>query len=86
MNLDPVLGWLFGGNPLFNQNVEQRARELFLDTLGCMAAGQTKPEIIALTKRIADMEGGTVRLPRAPETLTPSNAAYLAATAACWKT
>lgn len=84
MQLDPVLDWLFGSDPIRGPGVEQRARELFLDTLGCMVAGLDKPEVIALTKRLAELEGGGVRLPCAPATLSPPSAAQMAAVAACW--
>lgn len=84
MQLEPVLDWLFGSDPLPGPGVEQRARELFLDTLGCMVAGLNKTEVVALTMRLAELEGGDVRLPGAQDSLTRPNAAQIAAVAACW--
>lgn len=82
--LDAVLGWLHAADPIADKMVQRRARELFLDTLGCMVAGLAAPEVTALIARLAATDGGTVRLPGAKDDLTPSNAAFVAAAAACW--
>jgi 2-methylcitrate dehydratase PrpD len=84
--LDGVLDWLFGADLLAGEAVERRARELFLDTLGCMVAGLAATEVAALAARLAALDGGTVRLPGAKENLTPSNAAFVAAMAATTRT
>ena len=83
-DLDAVLEWLFDGDVLADEAVERRARELLLDTLGCMAAGFQNQEVGEMTKRLAALDGGAIRLPGAGEDLTPSNAAFVAAVAACW--
>jgi 2-methylcitrate dehydratase PrpD len=41
-HLPDVLAWLFEFDPLGDQAVETRARQLFLDTLGCMIAGMAQ--------------------------------------------
>ena len=83
-SLAEVVTWLFDGNPLASPRVEQRARLLFLDTLGCMIAGLAKPEPAALVASMAALEPGSVRLPGAAHPLTAGSAAYMAGLAACW--
>ncbi len=81
--LAQTVAWLFEADPLIAPAVEARARQLFLDTLGCMIAGLDKPEPIALARSFADLEPGRIELPHAPA-LALGPAAYLAGMAACW--
>ena len=69
-HLPDVLAWLFESDPLGDQAVETRARQLFLDTLGCMIAGMAKPSPVALTGVSGLFSVGA--------------GAYLAGLAACW--
>ncbi|MBT3535949.1 MAG: MmgE/PrpD family protein, partial [Rhodospirillaceae bacterium] len=81
--LSETVAWLHGTNPLADQAVEQRARLLLLDTLGCMIAGLAKPEPRTLARSLAALEPGQIKLPNAPP-LTMGSAAYVAGLAACW--
>ena len=81
--LSDTVAWLFGANPLREEAVEQRARLLFLDTLGCMIAGLAKPEPRTLAQNLTALEPGGVKLPNAPA-LSVGSAAYVAGLAACW--
>mgnify|MGYP001493706140 CR=1 FL=1 len=81
--LPDVIAWLFEDDPLTAADVENRARLLFLDTLGCMIAGLAKPEPAALALSFSELEPGPVNLPNAPP-LALGSAAYLMGLAACW--
>ena len=88
MNVDTSLAtcvsWLFEADPLAEKVVEQRARQLCLDTLGCMIAGLAKPEPRAMVTAMAGMDAGMVTLPGAAEPLSIGSAAYIAGLSACW--
>ncbi len=81
--LPEVLEWLFKCDPLAVEAVEQRARLLFLDTLGCLITGLAKPEPSALAESLAGLEPGSVKLPNGPR-MSIESAAFIAGTAACW--
>ena len=83
-SLTETVAWLFAGNPIEVPAVEQRARLLFLDTLGCMIAGLAKPEPRAMLASMAALEPGRIILPGAAAALTAGSAAYMAGLAACW--
>ena len=83
-SLADIVAWLFDGDPLGTPRVEQHARLLFLDTLGCMIAGLAKPEPAALAASLAALEPGNVQLPGAAWPLVASAAAHMAGLAACW--
>ncbi|MCH9671622.1 MAG: MmgE/PrpD family protein [Gammaproteobacteria bacterium] len=65
-------------------DVEQSARRLVLDTLGCAIAGFAKPELRAMSLALAGVDPGHLRLPGMREGLNTSACAYLVAMAACW--
>ena len=84
-----VLDWLFDESVLhpdkaIDPDVEQAARLLFLDTLGCAIGGGAKPELRALNAAMADYEPGPVALPGMVEALTAPAAASWCAMAATW--
>jgi 2-methylcitrate dehydratase PrpD len=82
--LTDVVTWLFAEDPIDTPAVDRRARMLFLDTLGCMIAGLSKPEPKALAEVLARLEPGPVLLPGAEAPLSITSAAYIAGIAACW--
>ena len=83
-SLAEIVTWLFADSPVDQPAIEQRARLLFLDTLGCMIAGLAKPEPKALVAALADLDPGRILLPGAAAPLTCGSAAYIAGIAACW--
>ncbi len=79
--LKRVLDWLWTAQP--PAAVEAKARELALDTLGCVLAASEKPELQALAARLA-VDSGAVRVPGFSQSFSASSAAALFAAAACW--
>lgn len=82
--LPDVLAWLFEADPLDDRAVETRARQLFLDTLGCMIAGMAKPSPRKLGVALWRIEPGPVTLTGVSGSFSVSAGAYLAGLAACW--
>ena len=63
--LTDIVTWLFDEAPTDRPAVDRRARLVFLDTLGCMIAGLSKPEPKALAQALAHLEPGPALLPGA---------------------
>jgi len=82
--LTDVVTWLFAEPPIDTLAVDRRARLVFLDSLGCMIAGLSKPEPKALAEALAWLEPGPVLLPGTKAPLSITAAAYVAGIAACW--
>jgi len=82
--LTEILRWLHETDPLSAPGVEERARLLLLDTLGCFIAAQSKPEPAALARCLAEREPGSVTLPGLPQAASVSGATFLLALGACW--
>jgi 2-methylcitrate dehydratase PrpD len=80
--LKSVLDWLWSAQPPIP--VEAKARELALDTLGCVIAASAKPPLQALAARFAKADPGQVHVPGFPQSFSVSSAAALFAAAACW--
>lgn len=84
-SLTEIVTWLFTAEPVAVPAVQERARLLFLDTLGCMIAGLTKPEPRALVAALRQIDaGGSVQLPGAGAALSLAGAANVSGMAACW--
>lgn len=83
-DLDAVLDWLVADRPIATPQVEEKARLLLLDTLGCAIAGFAKPELKALVGNLSSVEAGDIALPGCPKPLSPLSAAYVMGIAACW--
>lgn len=83
-DLDAVLDWLVADRPTATPQVEEKARLLLLDTLGCAIAGFAKPELKALVGNLSSVEAGDIALPGCPKSLSPLSAAYVMGIAACW--
>lgn len=79
--MKPVLDWLWTAQPPIP--VEAKARELALDTLGCVLAASHKRELQALAASLA-VDQGPARVPGFPQSFSVSSAAALFAAAACW--
>ena len=82
--VESVLAWLWRTDPLDENIVQQRARALLLDTIGCAIAGLSKPEPAALAARLGPCDNGRVILPGMAQGFSASSAAYLIALGACW--
>ena len=82
--LPEILDWLCVRGSLDDTAVDQRARLLLLDTIGCFIAAQGKPEPVALARRFAALDPGPVHLPGTPAALSTSAASFLLAVGACW--
>ena len=82
--LTELVSWLFEENPTDSPAIEQRARMLFLDTLGCMIAGLAKPEPQALVKSLSRLESGPILLPGTSASISVNAAAYVTGMAASW--
>jgi 2-methylcitrate dehydratase PrpD len=79
--LRPLLSRLWQAPPA--AEVEQRARLLLLDTVGCAIAGARAAEVAALARATMAGRIGTLHLPGFAEALDIPAAALLLATAAC---
>ena len=62
-SLQRLVDWLYGTDMLSSAPVEQKARLVLLDTLGCFIAALSRPEPLALLARFSALEPGVVRLP-----------------------
>ncbi|MBX9828433.1 MAG: MmgE/PrpD family protein [Xanthobacteraceae bacterium] len=65
-------------------DVEAKARLLLLDTLGCLLAGLTHPEVRKFGQALRLAFPGDVAWPASDIRLGPTGAAALGAAAACW--
>ena len=61
LKLAEVLEWLWSAQP--PAPVDAKARELALDTLGCVLAASAKPQVRELAARLARTDPGAVRVP-----------------------
>ncbi|MBX9847635.1 MAG: MmgE/PrpD family protein [Xanthobacteraceae bacterium] len=66
------------------RDVEAKARLLLLDTLGCLLAGLTHPEVRKFGQALRLAFPGDVAWPASDIRLGPAGAAALGAAAACW--
>jgi len=80
--LAEVLDWLWSEPP--PAQVEQKARLLLLDTLGCVIGAAGKPRLCGLAAWLARTDPGAVRVPGFTQAFSVSAAAALLAAAACW--
>jgi 2-methylcitrate dehydratase PrpD len=80
--LREVLEWLFVAEA--PAEIEAKAREILLDTFGCVLASSTKPALQRLSSRLAASDPGAVRVPGFPEPLSAASASAIFAIAACW--
>ena len=83
-SLTDIVTWLFSAELKDEPAIEQRARMLFLDTLGCMIAGLAKPEPNALVASLSRLDPGPIMLPATSSSVSMSSAAYVTGLAACW--
>lgn len=70
--------------PPLSPDVEAKARLLLLDSLGCILAGLTQPEVRALNDSLARAFPGALALPGMTRPLGPAGFAALAAAAMCY--
>lgn len=82
MSLTEALEWLWEAQP--PAPVEAKARELALDTLGCVLAASAKPPLQQLAARFGKADPGAVHVPGFSQSFSVSSAAALFAAAACW--
>ncbi|HEX4927706.1 MAG TPA: MmgE/PrpD family protein [Burkholderiales bacterium] len=78
-DLEPLLDWLWTAGP--PAEVEDKAREMLLDTLGCVLASSRRARLRSFADRLS---AGAVRVPGFAKALAPADAAALFAAAACW--
>src|SRR6185437_4791576 len=76
-----VLRWLWNHPASAEPEIEARARELLLDTLGCAIAGTAEPEVAALFRLV---DPGPVRFPGVEAEMSAAGFAMGFAVAACW--
>lgn len=82
MSLAEVLEWLWVAQP--PAPVDAKARELALDTLGCVLAASAKPQLQELAATFARSDPGAVQVPGFSQSFSASSAAALFAAVACW--
>ena len=82
--LVPILRWLFHGEPSASPVVEERARLLLLDTIGCIVAGLGAPTVRAWANALAEEAPGDLHLPVVQCSLSPMAASPVLAAAAVW--
>jgi 2-methylcitrate dehydratase PrpD len=82
--LSQIAHWLHRETIADGPAVEQRARLLLLDTIGCFIAAQTKPEPAALARDLAALEPGPIHLPGTAAGLSVTGASMAIAVGACW--
>jgi 2-methylcitrate dehydratase PrpD len=80
--LREVLEWLFAAET--PAAIEAKAREILLDTCGCVLAASAKPALQHLSSRLGEADPGPVRVPGFVGPLATSSAATLFSIAACW--
>lgn len=83
-SLTALSDWLYAEDPLQQPEVGRRARLLFLDTLGCFIAAQTKTEPRSLAATYSDLDPGDVSLPGLAHPVSAQSATMLLALGACW--
>ena len=79
-----MLDWLWSRSVAAAPDIEARARELLLDTIGCAIAGVAEPELAALFRLAASADPGTIRFPGVPQAVSSAAFSYGFAAAACW--
>ena len=80
--LAEVIEWLYATEP--PAAVEKKARELVLDTLGCVLAASRRPRLQNLAEHFAAADPGAVRVPGFGARLSVASACALFAVAAGW--
>lgn len=80
--LREILEWLFVAEA--PAAIEAKAREVVLDTFGCVLASSPKPALQRLSRHLAETDPGAARVPGFAEPLSAASASALFATAACW--
>lgn len=80
--LRDALAWSFAAVP--PAAVDAKARELLLDTIGCVIAASMAPRLRALAGQLAATDPGGVLVPGFGASLSTGSASALLATAACW--
>src|SRR5450759_786289 len=81
-SIHSALAWLFATSA--PSAVEDKARLLVLDTIGCVLAAGDKDEPRAIAQRLADFDPGICVVPGFPARLSASAAAAQFAASACW--
>ena len=80
--LAEVLEWLWRTKP--PHAVQDKAREILLDTVGCVIAAAPKEPLQHLAEAVRVMDPGAVSVPGFAQRFSVSGAAALLAAAACW--
>ena len=79
--LEEALGWLWStGLP---KDVDEKARLLVLDTVGCVLAASRKPKLRKFAEVLAASDPGSATVPGFAQTFSSTAAAALFASAAC---
>lgn len=82
LRLARVLEWLWdAGIPLA---IQEKARELLVDTVACVLAAAAKPSLEGLSEAMAAMDSGEVSVPGFAGGFSVPGAGALFAAAACW--
>jgi 2-methylcitrate dehydratase PrpD len=80
--LEAALDWVFAVEP--PAAIDAKARELALDTIGCVIAASGNPAVRALAASLACADSGNIRVPGFLQSLSVGSASSLFAAAACW--
>ncbi|MDF2119455.1 MmgE/PrpD family protein [Roseiarcaceae bacterium H3SJ34-1] len=78
-----TLRWLWSAQPLDDGSIEQRARHLLFDTIGCALSGLATDEVRGLVGRLNESEPGGLRFPGMPGGLSTSGFLSAFSAAAC---
>jgi 2-methylcitrate dehydratase PrpD len=78
-----TLRWLWSAQPLDDALIEQRARHLLFDTIGCALSGLATDEVRGLVQRLSESEPGTLRIPGMTSGLSTSGFLSAFSAAAC---
>jgi len=78
-----TLRWLWSAQPLDDAMIEQRARDLLFDTIGCALSGLATDEVRGLVQRLNESEPGALRFPGLQGGLSTSGFLSAFSAAAC---
>jgi 2-methylcitrate dehydratase PrpD len=81
--LKSTLDSVWSTNPLDDARIEQRARELLLDTIGCALAGFPETDVTAFVHELAATDPGPIRIPGMEYGLSASGFMFAFSAAAC---
>ena len=80
-----ILRWLWDTPTTPNTDLERRARELLLDTIGCAISSTGDPQVAAFFRQAELADPGSIRFPGSPNGLSVVGFCAAFAAAACWQ-